>query len=661
MKSIMIIILGLALLVSAAAAGNFNIANVDVTDNMAGQIMTNAYFVQASDIEADLDGNSIQADQITNIEAVDNILTGSKQDGNTFFCQSVDHLINDTGNNNADTQIIGAPGTGTGSFDSGLIAVGNTLTDSASSQMIRQNEIVEGNSNNAIQNVGVPGDISVSDIVTGDGSFDSGLIAVGNTLTDSASSQMIRQKEIVEGNSNSDTQNVGVPDLIFVFGPAVTGDGSFDSGLIAVGNTLTDSASSQMISQNEIVEGNCNNATQNVGVPGFIDVFASTVIGDGSFDSGLIAVGNTLTDSVSNQMISQNEIVEGNCNNATQNVGVPGDIGNTGGRVIGDGSFDSGLIAIGNTLTDSALSQMINQYEIVEGNSNSDTQKVGVPGHIVVDDSTVIGDGILDSGLIAVGNTLTDSASSQMIRQKEIVEGNSNSDTQNVGVPGEIEVFVYRSTVTGDGSFDSGLISVGNTLTDSASSQMISQKEIIEGNCNNAIQNVGVPGIIEAAEGSIVTGDGFFDSGLIAVGNTLTGSGTSQMISQKEIVEGNGNNAIQNVGVPGDIAFFGNMNGDGSFDSGLIAVGNTLTDSASSQMIRQNEIIEGNCNEATQIANSVMTTDILTRSHALQIIDEGALTVGSFNTIFHNGNLTSTANTVTDGSILQHADIFSSS
>jgi hypothetical protein len=493
MKSIMTIILGLALLVSAAAAGNSNIANVFVADNMAGQIMTNADFAQVSNIEADLDGNSIHADQISNMEAIDNILTGSLQDDKTFFIQSVDQSISDKGNSNMDTQIIGAPGTGTGSFDSGLIAVGNTLTDSASSQMISQSEMVEGNSNNAMQNVCVPG-------------------------------------------------------FIDVFASTATGDGSFDSGLIAVGNTLTDSASSQMIRQNEIVEGNCNNAMQNVGVPGFINVIASTATGDGSFDSGLIAVGNILTDSAYSQMINQSEIVEGNCNNAMQNVGVPGYINVLSSTVTGDGSFDSGLIAVGNILTDSAYSQMINQSEIVEGNCNNAMQNVGVPGYINV----------------------------------------------------------FASTATGDDSFDSGLIAVGNTLTDSVSNQSIRQKEIVEGNSNNAIQNVGVPDLI-------------------------------------------------------DVEFDSTVTGDGSFDSGLVAVGNTLTDSASSQMIRQKEIVEGNSNEATQIANSVMTTDILTRSHALQVIDEGALTVGSFNTIYHNGNLTSTANTVTDGSILQHTDIFSSS
>jgi hypothetical protein len=493
MKSIMTIILGLALLVSAAAAGNSNIANVDVTDNMAGQIMTNADFAQVSNIEAYLDGNSIHADQISNMEAIDNILTGSLQDDKTFFSQSVDQSISDKGNNNVDMQIIGATGTGIGSFDSGLIAVGNTLTDSASNQKISQKEIVEGNGNNAIQNVGVPG-------------------------------------------------------IIDVIGSAVTGDGSFDSGLIAVGNTLTDSVSNQMIRQNEMVEGNSNNAIQNVGVPGIIDVRNDAIVtGDGSFDSGLIAVGNTLTDSASNQMISQKEIVEGNSNNAKQNVGVPGDI------------------------------------------------------------------------------------------------------------------VVRDATVTGDGSFDSGLIAVGNILTDSASSQMINQIEIVEGNGNNATQNVGVPDTIEVSEGSIVTGDGSFDSGLIAVDNILTDSALSQLIRQDNMIEGNSNNAIQNVGVPGDIVVFSRVTGDGILDSGLIAVGDTLTDSASSQKISQNEIVEGNSNEATQIANSIMTADTLTRSNALQIIDEGALTVGSFNTIFHNGNLTSATNTVTDGSILQHTDIFSSS
>jgi hypothetical protein len=549
MKSLMAIILVLLSLASTIdAEGNSNIANVFVADNMAGQIMTNADFAQVSNIEADLDGNSIHADQISNMEAIDNILTGSLQDDKTFFIQSVDQSISDKGNSNMDTQIIGAPGTGTGSFDSGLIAVGNTLTDSASSQMISQSEMVEGNSNNAMQNVGVPGFIGgFESTANGDGSFDSGLIAVGNTLADSVSSQMIRQNEIVEGNSNNAIQNVGVPGDISV-SDIVTGDGSFDSGLIAVGNTLADSASSQMISQSEMVEGNSNNAMQNVCVPGFIDVFASTATGDGSFDSGLIAVGNTLTDSASSQMIRQNEIVEGNCNNAMQNVGVPGFINVIASTATGDGSFDSGLIAVGNILTDSAYSQMINQSEIVEGNCNNAMQNVGVPGYINV----------------------------------------------------------FASTATGDDSFDSGLIAVGNTLTDSVSNQSIRQKEIVEGNSNNAIQNVGVPDLI-------------------------------------------------------DVEFDSTVTGDGSFDSGLVAVGNTLTDSASSQMIRQKEIVEGNSNEATQIANSVMTTDILTRSHALQVIDEGALTVGSFNTIYHNGNLTSTANTVTDGSILQHTDIFSSS
>jgi hypothetical protein len=159
MKSIATIILGLLLVVSAAA-GNSNTANVAATSNMAGQEMVNADFVQVSDIEADLLGNSICAEQISNMEAIDNTLVGSEPDGNTFFLQSIDQSISDTGNNNVDTQNVGIPGTikkvisivdCDDSFNSGLIALDNTLTGSVSNQMISQNDMDTGNSNEVTQ------------------------------------------------------------------------------------------------------------------------------------------------------------------------------------------------------------------------------------------------------------------------------------------------------------------------------------------------------------------------------------------------------------------------------------------------------------------------------------------------------------------------------
>ncbi len=209
MKSIIAIALGLLLLVSAVAAtGNSNIANVAVTENMAGQVMTNAYFVQTSDIEANLDGNSINADQITNIEAVDNILTGSKPDGKTFFCQSVDQLINDTGNNNEDIQLEGALDVVNSPLSlNGLIATNNILTNSAANQGIIQSMDVEGNSNFNLQLVGA---VTVLDSPLSP----NGLISANNILTNSATNQEIIQSQNIEGNSNDDEQLVGGYEVI---------------------------------------------------------------------------------------------------------------------------------------------------------------------------------------------------------------------------------------------------------------------------------------------------------------------------------------------------------------------------------------------------------------------------------------------------------------
>jgi hypothetical protein len=303
---------------AAAAAGNSNVANVAVGDSMTGQVVTNANFAQASDIDANLDGNSINANQISNMDAVDNALTGSKQDGKTFFIQSIDQLINDTGNSNVDTQIVGGPIIGNAvlgisSIDSGLIAAGNTLTDSVSSQMISQSEMIEGNSNEAIQNVGVPS-VSVSpfpEVAHSTFGGDSGLIAVGNTLTDSASSQMISQSEMIEGNSNEAIQNVGVPSVSISYVDVVffsTFGG--DSGLIAAGNTLTDSASSQIANQNDINTGNTNEVTQLANAIMAEDILTeggalqkidedSLVLGNANtinHDGALTSTANTVTD-----------------------------------------------------------------------------------------------------------------------------------------------------------------------------------------------------------------------------------------------------------------------------------------------------------------------------------------------------------------------------
>jgi hypothetical protein len=433
MKSIATIILGLLLVISAAA-GNSNTANVAATSNMAGQDMVNADFVQVNDIEADLLGNSICAEQISNMEAIDNILVGSEPDGNTFFLQSIDQSISDTGNNNVDTQNVGIPGTikkvlsivdCDDSFNSGLIAIGNTLTDSSASQIISQNETIEGNDNLETQNVGVscPAKFTLS-AVCSDDSFNSGLIALDNTLTGSVSNQIIRQDEMTEGNNNVDIQNVGVPSSIDVTACAITSDNSFNSGLISVENTMTDSVSNQILCQNEQVKGNDNLAIQNAGVPCSIKIGLYAVCGDDSFNSGLISADNTMTGSFANQVLSQNEKIEGNNNVDRQNVGVPDPITRILCAVTDTGSFDSGIIAVDNILTNSVANQMISQNDMDTGNSNDVTQ-------------------LADMKMIT--DVLTGSGALQKIEEDVQSLGDANTFSQNVA-------FTNKANIVTDGN-----------------------------------------------------------------------------------------------------------------------------------------------------------------------------------------------------------------
>ncbi len=208
MKNIMRRTLGLLLLVSAVAAeGNSNIANVAVTDNMAGQVMTNAVFAQASNIDANLDGNLINADQTSNINAVDNILTGLKPDDEALFVQSVDQLISDKGNSNVDTQNVGTFGTtiisginvgDIGSFDSGLIAVGNTMTDSIASQIISQNDTDMGNTNAVTQ---IANSIMAADILTKAGA----LQKISEDVHSLGNANTISQNEALTSSANTVT------------------------------------------------------------------------------------------------------------------------------------------------------------------------------------------------------------------------------------------------------------------------------------------------------------------------------------------------------------------------------------------------------------------------------------------------------------------------
>lgn len=181
MRYMMTIVLGLLLIVPAVALDgglHNNIATVTVTENMAGQIITNADFAQMSDIDAVLTGNSLGADQVANLNAVGNTLAGSKPDGKTFFCQLLDMDMCEKGNLNlllADLQ------------DASLNAKGNILTDSGARQEICQNDANIGNTNNVFQFANTT---MTSDILTNAGAL-----------------QKIKEDALSVGNSNTITQN----------------------------------------------------------------------------------------------------------------------------------------------------------------------------------------------------------------------------------------------------------------------------------------------------------------------------------------------------------------------------------------------------------------------------------------------------------------------
>lgn len=181
-RSMITIAIGSLLLVSAAAAeGNNNLATITVTENMAGQTITNAIFAQASDIDATLTGNFLGAHQFADLNAASNTLAGSKPDGKTFFCQSLDMDMCATGNLNLFLGDV---------FDmqsASLTAVGNILTESSASQIVCQNDKNTGNANHVFQ--------FASTVMTTD------------ILTNSGALQKIKEDTITEGNFNTITQN----------------------------------------------------------------------------------------------------------------------------------------------------------------------------------------------------------------------------------------------------------------------------------------------------------------------------------------------------------------------------------------------------------------------------------------------------------------------
>ncbi len=254
MRSFIAVALGLLLLISAAVAqGNDNIARITVNEETTGMLITGANIAQMDDLDANLMGNNIFANQVVGLMIEDGNLIG-QSNGKTNAIQVADLMLNDTGNANDDSQSVGlaqvendltignitqitmleaddignensidqTAHASTGTFF-GLPGP-NSLTNSELRQTSVLDACVNGNSNNAIQetNQFITDDILTSSNLYEQASINANIlgnennlgiggqgvfqIADNNLLTNSWANQAICLDEQITGNSNDISQ-----------------------------------------------------------------------------------------------------------------------------------------------------------------------------------------------------------------------------------------------------------------------------------------------------------------------------------------------------------------------------------------------------------------------------------------------------------------------
>ncbi len=291
MRSLITIAFGLVLLVSTAAAqGNGNTGIAMINEGTSGMLITGANVAQMADIDADLIGNDILANQIVGLRIEDGDIAGLGN-GETNAIQVADLMLNDTGNANVDFQSVGiaqiendltignitqitllqADDMGNENVvdQSSSSSIGiffgfiepNSLTNSELKQTSILDVFVNGNANNAVQ--------GTNQFIT------------DNTLTDSKIYEHADINANILGNEN----NLGLGRQgIF----QIVGD-----------NLLTSSWASQLVSLDELSSGNLNEVSQ-LGRPFFFE--------------------NMLTMSTALQSIDEKAETSGNGNIVDQNV-----------------------------------------------------------------------------------------------------------------------------------------------------------------------------------------------------------------------------------------------------------------------------------------------------------------------------------------------------
>lgn len=229
MKNMMAIALGLLLLISTAAAngGPFvnNVATVTVTETMTGLSIGSADFAQASDITAILSGNLLDADQIADINAEGNIVTGTPGDP-CHVIQSIgmDLILN--GNSLGGRQL------------ADLEAAGNIVTGFPSDPIIPPNPVRLTFVQSADMDMRIIGNFNVIPFDVQSAT----LVATGNTLTSSGAGQIASLNDTNIGNTN---------DVLQLASEAMTS------------NILTRSNALQLIDEDALSVGNLNTISQN--------------------------------------------------------------------------------------------------------------------------------------------------------------------------------------------------------------------------------------------------------------------------------------------------------------------------------------------------------------------------------------------------------------
>lgn len=251
MKYLTSIAVGILLLVSAAAATGNNIdAIVAVSSEISGMAVTGASVGQVTNMEANLFGNDICADQFVDIEIEDSCLTGF-DNGRTNDFQMVDLMLNSTGCGNYDSQYV--------EFAQGE----NCMTVGNITQMAFETIDDTGNGNIVGQS---------SSAFIGVWECDEEEFGSPNCLTNSELSQVQALDACVTGDINIVCQ---------------------DDDQFATDNALTNSKLYEQVAENVNLYG-CENAASQVAIQN--------------------ADFNCLTDSVANKMISLDIQALGDCN-----------------------------------------------------------------------------------------------------------------------------------------------------------------------------------------------------------------------------------------------------------------------------------------------------------------------------------------------------------